>query len=109
MDSIVDKGVIEDGVLLDYDFDDFLRCYTTKERTDSVYFRIRKSYNFMCKLLVNLWLVITWLLFDVEISLVLDPLYVFLIHFVGIGDFTIHDSLTWIVVLGKLEVFKASS
>jgi len=100
MNSIIDEGVIEDRILLDYNFNNFLRCNTSKERTDSVNFRIRKSYQLMSKLFVNLWLVIPWLLFNMEISLVLNPFNILLIYYIGISDFFILDNLTWVILFG---------
>merc|ERR1712086_28388 len=109
MDSIIDEGMIEDSILLDYDFDDFLRSNSSKECTDSVNFRIRKSYYLMSKFLVNLWLIISWLLFNMEISLLFNPFYVFLVNYIGIGDFSILNNLTWVIFSSNLKVFKGSS
>ena len=112
MNTIINKGIIKNSVLLDNNFNSFLRSDSSKEGTHSVQLRVREADHFVTNSLINLQpLPITHPTHLTQIlpAPALQPGHIVSIHSIGVDDSArfFVMALPGAPLLFDAEVFKA--
>ena len=106
MNTIINESTVHNCVLLNQNFNDFLWCNSSQERTDRMNFCIWKSYHFICVFLVQT--LIGCQLLNTSIYFILKPFNIIFIDVIWVKYFSIliidGKTLSWIAFMGYSKI-----